>query len=582
MHRESMTDPDAAAPGRAHRLRFDGFVLDAERGCLLRDGAEIALRPKTFAVLQVLVENAGRLVAKDEIMAAVWPNLAITDDVLVQSIGEIRRALGDDGTRLIKTIPRRGYRFEGKVEDAAPAPQDIASGAPSPGDEGSTSADRPSAPAGRARLAVALVAAALLAAGALGTAWFRSSGHPERPGTGSAAIGATAALAVLPLASQGDEPARDYFADGLTQDIINALGRFSALTVMSWNAVLPYKGKPAPPQEIGRRLGINYLVEGSVRRAGDRVRVSAQLVDAGGRVLWSARYDEPLVDLFALQDRITTQIVAALAVRVTRLEERRVLAKTTDNLEAYDYVLRARPALQRPTRASLVEARALLRRALDLDPNYAAAHAALAETFYIAASLGFAESPAAFLSRAEELAGKALSLDPNDVRARIVLGRVQLVHQRYKQAEAEIDRAIAVNPNDAGAIAGRGNILMWLGHSEAAVEALEQARRIDPDLNTMDRFALSLAYYLSRRYDEAVEQARLNLGDAAGAGLSRIVLAAAYGQLARTEEAGRAAAEIRRTDPLFDAREFGSKFLSPDDLAHVQEGLRKAGLLAAP
>jgi TolB-like protein/DNA-binding winged helix-turn-helix (wHTH) protein/Flp pilus assembly protein TadD len=580
----TIRDPDSPAQGRSTRLQFDGYVLDAERGSLLRGGDELALRPKTFAVLQFLLENAGRLVSKDEIMAAVWLNVAITDDVLVQSVGEIRRALGDDGPRLIRTVPRRGYRFEGAVSVVDPVPPSRDERDPPAAQipEPSHSGPRPVS----IRLALAVALIVLLAAAALWqgirTDWaFRNpAGVPERAGDGSAPVGA--ALAILPMVHQGDDPARAYFADGLTQDIINALGRFSALTVMSWNAVLPYKGQPAPPQELGRRLGVAYLVEGSVRRTDDRVRVSAQLVDtAGGRVLWSARYDEPLADLFALQDRITAQIVAALAVRVTQLEERRVLAKPTDNLEAYDYVLRARPALQRPTRAGLVEARAFLRRALELDPNYAAAHAALAETFYTAASLGFAESPATFLGRAEELAGKALSLDANEVRARIILGRIQLVRQRHKQAEAEIERAIAINPNDAGAIAGRGNVLMWLGQTDAAVAALEQAQRIDPDLNTMDRFALGLAYYLSRRYERAAEQAELNLRDETGAGLSRVVLAAAYGQLARADDAERVAATIRRTDPTFDPQEFGSKFLSPDDLAHLRDGLRKAGLLTA-
>ena len=171
---------------------------------------------------------------------------------------------------------------------------------------------------------------------------------------------------------------------------------------MSWNAVFPYKGKPASPDEIARNLAVRYQVEGSVRQTGDRVRVTAQLVNTDGRVLWSARFDEALADVFALQDKITTQIAGALAIRVTEIEQRRVFAKPTESLEAYDYVLRARPALQRPARANNVEARVLLRRAIELDPNYAAAYAALAETYHIAVSMGWAESPAAFLSRAEE------------------------------------------------------------------------------------------------------------------------------------------------------------------------------------
>jgi adenylate cyclase len=309
------------------------------------------------------------------------------------------------------------------------------------------------------------------------------------------------------------------------------------------------------------------------------VRVTAELVDTSlGQVLWSGRFDEPLADVFTLQDNITAQIVSVLALRVTQLEQRRVSAKPTASLEAYDYVLRARPALQQPTRANLVEARAVLRRAIELDPNYAAAYAALAETYHTATSMGWAESPLALLNRAEELATKALSLDPSEVRARVILGHIHIFHQRYKQAETEIERAIATNPNDAQGLAGRGNILMWLGQTDAAIEALEQAQRIDPDLHAFDRFALSLAYYLKGRYDAAIEQAELSLRENAGANFSRIVLAAAYGQRNRSEDATRVVSLIRRTDPTFDSKEFGSKFLNSVDLDHLRDGLRKAGL----
>ena len=579
-----MTVRNANSPARlrAKQLRFDHYVLDLDRGCLLLDGSEIVLRPKTFAVLRNLVENSGRLVSKDELFASVWPNLAITDDVLVQSVGELRRALGDNGPRLIRTIPRRGYRLESEVSSVA-APDQFWTDAASLSSASSTSGQ----PAGRdtsmvarklagpnRRLFAVLAVAVLVAAG---TTWtvvttqWRYSRHAE--------IGAKPAIAVLPWANQSDDSSRDYFSDGLTQDIISALGRFSALTVMSWNAVHPYKAKPANPEEIGRALAVSYLVEGSVRQTGDRVRVTAQLVDTRqGRVLWSARFDEPLADVFTLQDNMTAQIVSAMALRVTQIEQRRVLAKRTESLEAYDYVLRARPASQHPTRANVAEARTLLKRAIELDPNYAAAYSALAETYYIAPAMGWAESPTTFLSRGEELATKALSIDDADVRAHIVLSRIHIFHQRYRQAEAEIERAIAINPNDAQGLGGRGDILVWLGQTDAAIETLELAQRIDPDLNTMDRFALSLAYYLKQRYDAAIEQAEVNLRQNPNASFSRIVLAAAYAQQGRAEDYARVVEVVRRTDPTFDPKEFGTKFLNSVDLDHVRDGLRKAGL----
>lgn len=554
------------------RLQFNDYVLDLDRGSLLLGGNEIALRPKTFAVLRYFVENSNRLVSKDDLFAAVWPNLAITDDVLVQSIGELRRALGDDGARLIKTIPRRGYRFESEVSAVESNSQSSASAGPAPYASGDIV--QPPRPAFTRRVIVfaSLALAVLLAVGAL---W---SGLGSRSPIKTADIGAKPAIAVLPLVNQGDDAAREYFADGLTQDIINAVGRFSSLTVMSWNAVLPYKGKPTNPAEIARNLAVRYQVEGNVRQTGDRVRVNAQLVDTGGQVLWSASFDEALADLFVLQDKITTQIAGALAIHVSQAEQRRVFAKPTANLDAYDYVLRARPALLRPERAGVVQARALLKQAIELDPNYAAAYAALAETYYTAVTMGWAEQPADFLSRAEEMANKALSLNDSDVRAHVLLGRIHIFHHRFKEAEAELDRAIAINPSDANGLAGRGNILMWSGQTDAAIETLELAQRIDPELNPIDRFALSLAYYLKGRYDAAIEQGELNLRKTSGANFSRIVLAAAYAEQNRIKDTARVVTTIHRIDPAFDPKEFGTKFLNSVDLEHLRDGLRKAGL----
>jgi TolB-like protein/DNA-binding winged helix-turn-helix (wHTH) protein/cytochrome c-type biogenesis protein CcmH/NrfG len=588
-----MTTREASSAGRTEpkRLRFDRYVLDLHRGCLLRDGSEIALRPKTFAVLHYLTENSGRLVSKEELFAAVWPNLAITDDALVQSIGELRRALGEDGPRLIRTVPRRGYRLESAVSVIAPTdPSPTVGALPSPtldgkGRSGSAIRDHTltlfkiALTDWRKASVAALALVALLAAG---TVWairgtVRTGDHPTK----SAELGTKAGIAILPFLNRSDDPARDYFADGVTQDIINALGRFSALTVMSWNAVLPHKGRPSSPGEIGRKLAVRYQVEGSVRHAGDRVRVAAQLVDTDGRVLWSLRFDEALADLFALQDKITTEIAGALAIRVTEFEQRRVFAKPTESLEAYDLVLRSRPAFQRPTRANNVEARALLRRAIQLDPSYAAAYAALAETYHIAVSWGWAESPTVFLGRAGEMANKALSLDDAELRARIVLGRIHIFYHRYEQAKAEMDRVIAINPSDPHGLAGRGNILLWLGQADAAIEALELAQRIDPELNAVDRFALSLSYYLKRRYDAAIEQAELGIRKTEGAHFSHVVLAAAYAQQDRPEDAARVAAMVRRIDPTFDPEAFGNKFLKAADLEHLRNGLRKAGLYGA-
>jgi TolB-like protein/DNA-binding winged helix-turn-helix (wHTH) protein/Tfp pilus assembly protein PilF len=534
-------------------LTFGRYVLDVTRGCLLSDGREIPLRPKTFAVLTYLAQRPGQLVSKDELFEAVWPGLIVTDDTLVQSIGELRRTLGDAEAKLITTVPKRGYRLD---LEAAPPERRHARGVH----------------AFRWRWKYGLIAPFVVAIVFVAIWVLTPRASPV------SAADARPAIAILPFQDQSEDASREYLADGLTQDLINSLGRFSELTVMSWNAVAAYKGAIAQPGEIARVLAVRYQVEGSLRYAADRLRVSAQLVDVQGRVLWSARYDEPAADVFALQDRIMREIAGALAIRVTEFEQRRVAAKPPASFDAYDYVLRARPALQRPTRAGIVAARELLRQALAIDPEYGAAHAALGETFHAAVSMGWAENPGEYWQRVAKHADDALRADAGNVRARVLLGRMHMAYNRYAEAELEIDRAVDINPNDADALAGRGNVLVWLGHTDEAIETLEFAQRIDPELNTFDRFALCLAYYLTKRYDAAIEQAVLNLRKTPDANFNLAVLAAAYAQADRAADAERTVAALRVSDPTFDALTFGNKFQNPKDLARLREGLNKAGL----
>jgi TolB-like protein/DNA-binding winged helix-turn-helix (wHTH) protein len=529
------------------------YVLDAARGCLLSDGRQVPLRPKTFAVLTYLAQRPGQLVSKEELFAAVWPGLVVTDDTLVQSIGELRRTLGDAEARLITTVPKRGYRLDVEV---APPELRRARGVPT----------------SHRRWKYALLAA-LLAAIVFVVIWSMTSRVSP--------VGVTdarPAIAILPFQDLSDDVTREHLADGLTQDLINSLGRFSGLTVMSWNAVARYKGTKAQPGEVSSSLAVRYQVEGSVRYAGDRLRVSAQLVDMQGRVLWSARHEEPAADVFALQDRLVREIAFALAIRVTEFEQRRVAAKSPASLDAYDYVLRARPALQRPTRAAVAEARELLRRALAIDPEYGAAHAALGETFHAAVSMGWAENPDDYWQRVTKHANDALQVDADNVRARVLLGRMHMAYNRYTEAERQIDRAVNINPNDADALAGRGNVLVWLGRTDEAIETLKLAQRIDPELNAFDGFALCLAYYLKERYADAIEQCVLNLRKTPDARFNLALLAAAYAQAGRAVDAERTVASLRVSDPTFDARSFGNKFHNPADLARLRTGLNKAGI----
>jgi len=410
-----------------------------------------------------------------------------------------------------------------------------------------------------------VVAAAALAAG-----WWLA------PWTREPAEAAAATIAVLPFSNQSGDPRREYFSDGVTEDIISALGRFSELRVMSHSAVQPYKAAQAPPEQIGRELGVRYLVRGSVRHGEGRVRVGVELSEAaGGALLWSERYDAEGREALEVQDRIARSIAGTLAVRLTRFELERAAAKRTENLEAYDLLLRARELASRYERAPNREARALLARALALEPRYAEAYAWLAEAELQRAIYGWTEAPEEAVRRAEEHARAALAIDEGEARAHAVLGGLYSLTGNYHASLAESERALALNPSDAVSHAMRGGVLLWLGRIEDSIRATETARRYQPRLTGNSVFNLSLAYHLSGRHRDAAALVE-SYGGGSRAELQAI-RAAAYAALGEDEKARAAAADARRLDPFFDVGTFGERFSDPALAEKARAGMRKAG-----
>ena len=392
---------------------------------------------------------------------------------------------------------------------------------------------------------------------------------------------AAATIAVLPFANQSGDAKRDYFSDGITEDITNALGRFSTLRVIAAGAAQGYKGRKVTSEEVGRELGVRYLVQGSVREAAGRLRVGVELSDAAkGTLLWSDRYEGEGRELFQIQDRIVHNVAGALAVKLTSLELQRVTAKPPESMEAYDLVLRARELLPRGDRASNREARGLLARALQLSPGYAEAYAALAEGEFQRAVFGWLEDPQEGLRRSEDAARQAIALADAGAAARAhgVLGSVYTFTLRYAEALVEADRAIELNGSDALAYGLRGGVLLWIGRIDESVAASEQARRLDPRFSRESGFNLALAYYLQRRYREAVQAADAALRGLPDVSFLEAVRAASLAQLGQADDARQSAARVRKLDPFFKVELFGKRLVNPAHQKHLQEGLRKAGL----
>jgi adenylate cyclase len=387
-------------------------------------------------------------------------------------------------------------------------------------------------------------------------------------------------VAVLPFKNLSTDAGQDFFSGGITEDIITALGRFSNLLVVAKSASSQLKDQTLSPTEIGRLLDVRYLLVGSVRRAGDRLRVNAELTEAAtGRNVWSEAYDAEVKDIFDVQQDIARRVVGAAAVKLTRFERDRALAKPTESLAAYEYVLRGREHLSRASRDSNDEAQDMFQRAIDVDPSYAEAHAELGLTLCEAVASGWTEFIADDLARAETLAQKALLLDSASTTAYRLLAEVHLARRNFDLALGQIDRALKINPSDAESFSMRGSILVWAGSAAEALPWLEGALRLD-NANARATFLLGTAYYFLDRYSASIEAMDHALAGSLGLNTQvsgRSILAAAYAQLDRRSEAERERNAAMRIAPLLNAERFASQFGTQTAHDHMLEGLKKAG-----
>ena len=441
-------------------------------------------------------------------------------------------------------------------------------------------------------LAAAAGAAALAAAGLFawvfyaGVGWERIGLSAATKSVEVAGLAAPARLAgrpsvaALPFKNLSGDASQDYFSDGITEDVITALGRFSNLLVIAKSASFPFKSSNASPAEIGRLLDARYLLDGSVRRAGDRVRVNAELTEAAtGRNVWSQAYDDEAKDIFSVQEDIARRVVGAAAVKLTRFERERVLTKPTENLAAYEYVLRGREFLSHATRDKNDEAATLFQRAIDLDPNYAAAYAALGGSHFEAVVSGWTEFREDELEQAETLAQKALALDPATTSAYRLLAFINMYKRRYDLALGQVDHALDINPSDADIYQQRGTILVWSGKAAEGLPWLEGALRFDR-AHTLTAENLCFAFYFLDRYDEAIEAADRALAGSPGRSiqvLTRPFLAAAYAQMGKRQDAESERTVVMRLSPFFDARIFAGQFGTQQARDHLLEGLKRAG-----
>ncbi len=523
-------DPNPRVP-RGTIYRFDRFTLDPVRGALLAaGGTEVALRPKAFTLLRQMVENAGRLINKDEIMATVWPDVIVTDDSVTQLVKEIRRALGDEEQRLLRTVPRRGFLFAAEVSHLD---------------------DQATLVVNAERTALPL---------------------PDHP-----------SLVVLPFQNMSGDPEQEYFADGMVEDITTVLSRVRWLFVIARNSAFTYKGKAVDVRQVGRELGVRYVLEGSVRRAGGRVRITGQLVEAQtGAHLWADRFDGELADVFDLQDRITEAVARAVLPSLRGAEMERAERKPTGNLDAYDLYLRALPNHYAMTREGNFEAVRLVQAALALEPRYATAAALCATVLGYRYLHGWCDDAVADCAEAVTFARRAIAYAPADpeVLAMAASG-LGTIADAVDEAAALAERAVSLNPNSAFVLHHCGWLYQFAGRHREAIDMMERARRADP-LDPMAYSALA-----------GLAQAQINMGDPEGAvrnarqavdqnprfvvGLR--VLAAALALSGRQGEAEAAARRVLALQPGLTIRHiFERRPQAATARKAYIEGLRRAGI----
>jgi TolB-like protein len=504
---------------------FAPYVLDTGTRELRRGGELVAVEPQVFDLLIVLIENRDRVVSKDDLIASVWNGRIVSESTLTSRINAARKAVGDSGDAqiLIKTVARKGFRFIGTLRDAAAEPA-------------------------RAELFA-----------------------PERP-----------AIAVLPFTNMSGDPEQEYFSDGISEDIITALSKLRWFLVIARNSSFQYKGKSVHLKRIGDELGVGYVLEGSVRKGGERVRITAQLNDVStGSHIWAERYDRDLADVFAVQDEITEAIVAAIEPQIYAAENFRAQRKPPENLDAWDLVMRALSHYWRVTRQDSVVAQALLEKAISIDPNYGQALGVLANSYMFSAHMGWLDMTTA-AAVAERSALAAIRADGEDAWAHIALGHVYLLARRFDDSLAEYELALRLNPNFAQAQAYYGLALSYSGRWQEADEIVRRAIRLSP----RDSFAAvyygiaAYAQFVGRNYEEAIPLAREALrqrGDFVGA---HRVLTAAAGMAGQTELAQQALRELRRAQPNVSLSWIAANMpiCSDAEREHYLEGFRKAGL----
>jgi adenylate cyclase len=506
--------------------QFEDYRLDGDRQELRRGTARVDVEPQVLDLLQYIIRNRERVVSKDDLIEHVWHGRIVSDSTLTSRITTARQAIGDSGDqqRLIRTIARKGIRFVGEVREQSAPNDNVAS-----------------------------------------TGQFVSGAVPRLPDKPS--------IAVLPFENMSADPEQQFFADGIAEDIITALSRYPSLFVIARNSSFTFKGRAVDVKQVGRELGVRYVLEGSLRKSGKSVRVTAQLIEAEtSNHVWAERYDRNLADIFVVQDEITQATTIAIAPAVAGAEQQRAMRKPPASLDAWGAYQRGLWHLSKASDEDNVLARTLFQQAIDIDPMFAGG--------YIGLSAVLARAKGT-QSEEEALARRAVALDGGNAEAHARLALALLARGDHQGASDEAEQALTVCPNLAAAHGALGVVLAYSGRPREGLAALNTCIRLDPRAPTLvNRLnQIALTHYFCRDYEAAAEAAERAIRAFPDFPSPYRWLAAALGELGRTaaaKEALEKAILVSPTEFDFQVRKRPPWF-RPDEHARMLEGLRKAG-----
>jgi len=514
----------------ASRFEFGDFAFDSGRGVLLKHGAPVEIGQKCLILLETLLRAKGRTVSKSELMDAAWQTLTVEESNLSVQIAALRKCLGKsgDGSEWIHTVQRVGYRFV------------------DPGAVVSTEGEPDSAAAFRL-------------------------------------LHSKPSIVVLPFINMSSDPEQEYFADGMVEEITIALSHIRWLFVIS--SSFSYKGRAVSVRQVGQELGVRYVLEGSIRKAGDRLRITAQLVDAElGTSLWADRFEGGLLDIFDLQDRVTSRVAGAIAPRLEAAEIERVKSKPTANLDAYDHYLRGVAGLHKWTREGNDEALAQFYQAMKIDANYAVAHGMAARTYVQRNASCWMTDRAGEVIEAERLARLAVVLGDDDAVALCTAGfALADICGEPIDGDALIDRSIVINPNLAWAWLYSGWAKATLGEPELALERLKRARELSPLDPQAFSFlvAVAFAHFVAERYEDALSSAEASIRGKPDFILPNLIAASSAALAGNFDSARKAIARVRTIAPAMRVSSVHQvQAMRAQDLERWSDGLRKAGLPA--